>query len=419
MQELLPHSQLYYSSGKLHLDTIPLEKVAEKFSTPAYVYSERVLKQHYQRFVTAAVAENLIDPLVCFALKANPNPALVRILGKMGAGADIVSGGELQMALKAGIDPSRIVFSGVGKTEAEMKMALSLGKQGIYSFNVESAEELETLNFVAKKLGKKARVALRLNPEVHVLTHKHISTGHKTHKFGILKRDLLALTANSDLWRHCHLAGLSIHIGSQLKDLSATQAAIQTLSQVALELERPLEFVDVGGGLGVDYSPDDRQDYSTPEQYMKLVATTLRESLFSKITTPAPRVVFEPGRSIIARAGVFLMKVIRNKVSEDIRFAIVDGGMNDFVRASLYGAYHEILPERQRETALYPTEVVGPICETTDCFATGRPLPELAKGDLLAVCDVGAYGKSMASTYNCRQLPQEVLISERGALKKI
>ena len=409
-------SPLRYKNGKLHFDNIPLSSIAGKVKTPFYLYSEKTLIENYNLFLGAAKKAKIQEPLICFALKANPNLKLLKTLAKEGAGADIVSQGELKRALDAGIKASKIVFSGVGKTEEEIIKGI---KAGIYSFNVESIEELELINKQAKKLKKKARVAFRLNPKVHAKTHKHISTGFKTHKFGILKSDILKAVKNKKLWTHTYLVGLSMHIGSQLTCLKATKKAVKELGTLACEVKAPLEFLDVGGGLGVDYGPEEKKKFSTPKEYMSLISNELQKSFYKKYEFDnSPRVVFEPGRVIAARAGVFITSVVRTKKSEDCHFAIVDGGMNDFVRTSLYGAYHEILTEKKTSGKKRKTDIVGPICETADCFGTARSLPTLKSGDLISVADVGAYGFSMASHYNMRKLPKEVVVSLKGKVSK-
>lgn len=407
-------SPLCYKKGKLHFDNIPLSSIAGKVKTPFYLYSEKTLVENFNHFLDSADKAEIVEPLICFALKANPNLKLLKALAKQGAGADIVSQGELKRALEAGIKAKKIVFSGVGKTEEEIIKGI---KAGIYSFNVESIEELELINKQARKLKKKARVAFRLNPKVHAKTHKHISTGFKTHKFGILKADIIKAVKNKKLWTHTDLVGLSMHIGSQLTCLKATKKAVKELGALAVEVNRPLEFLDVGGGLGVDYGPEEMKKFSTPFQYMEIISKQLQTSFYKKYSFDnKPRVVFEPGRVIAARAGVFITSVIRTKKSEDCHFAIVDGGMNDFVRASLYGAYHEIMTEKQPKGKKIKTDIVGPICETADCFGSGRALPSLRPGDLISVADVGAYGFSMASHYNMRSLPKEVIVRENGKI---
>jgi diaminopimelate decarboxylase len=409
------NTHLEYKKSKLHFCNLDLSEVAKSFKTPFFLYSEDILSTNYNTFFQGAVEAGLINPLVCFAMKANPSKALLQILAKLGSGADIVSGGELRRALEAGIPANKIVFSGVGKTEEEIEYALKVSRDGVYSFNVESIEELELINKIARKLRKKARICFRLNPVVQAKTHKHISTGNRTHKFGLLASDIEYAIAHSKYWSHSKLVGLSVHIGSQLLDLMATKKAIIKLSELSLKSNAPLEFIDVGGGLGVDYHPQDSERLPSIETYMGLVASTLSKHYYGK-THHRPRVVFEPGRRVVAKAGIFVMKVVRNKISENNRFVIVDGGMNDFMRPSLYEAYHDLLSLKKglREV---PTHVVGPICETSDCFATNRLLPELKSGDYLILCDAGAYGFSMGSNYNLRGRPLELLLDKKQKLK--
>ncbi|MCM2350737.1 MAG: diaminopimelate decarboxylase [Bacteriovoracaceae bacterium] len=406
-----------YKNKKLQFASTDIQAIAQKHKTPFFLYSEEILSKNYLDFYQAAFKAGLHAPLVCFALKSNPNRELLKILAKLGSGADIVSGGELKRALEAGITPDKIVFSGVGKTEEEILFALKTSPQGIFSFNVESLEELELINLCAKKTKRTARVCFRLNPEVQPKTHKHISTGNKTHKFGILQNEILNSLKEKKYWTHSKLVGLSIHIGSQLLDLRATKRALITLSEVALKTNLPLEFLDVGGGLGVDYHPDESPKLPHVNDYMELISSTLNKHFYSK-TTLQPRVVFEPGRRIVARAGIFVMKVLRNKVSEDNHFVIVDGGMNDFMRPSLYGAYHHLLPVRESK-ATKKCHVVGPICETTDCFASGRLMPLLKSGDFLVLMDTGAYGFSMGSNYNLRGRPLELLVDKKRKVKVV
>ncbi len=406
---------LEYKNKKLQFNQLDISTVSKKFKTPFFLYSEEILTHNYSLFFNGAVNAGLINPLVCFALKSNPNKELLKILAKLGSGADIVSGGELKRALEAGIPSDKIVFSGVGKTEEEILFALRTSKDGIYSFNVESLEELELINACAKKTKRVARICFRLNPVVKPKTHKHISTGNKTHKFGMLEADVLSSLSHKKYWSHSKLVGLSIHIGSQLLDLNATKKAITVLCEVALKTKANLEFLDVGGGLGVDYHPDESKKLPSISDYMNIVSVTLNKSFYTK-SELRPRIVFEPGRRIVAKAGIFVMKVLRNKISENNHFVIVDGGMNDFMRPSLYGAYHGILPAHEGK-AEQPCHIVGPICETTDCFGSNRLMPILKSGDLLVLADTGAYGFSMGSNYNLRGRPLEVMITKNKKLK--
>jgi diaminopimelate decarboxylase len=415
------NSPWHYKEEKLNFDNKDIVEIAKDHPTPFYLYSLRQLERNYLRFSDSAKLANISDALICFALKANPNKEILRKLASLGSGADIVSGGELRRALECGIDPQKIVFSGVGKQDWEIQEALNAHPDGIYSFNVESIEELRDIARIAQEMKKVARVAFRLNPKVNALTHKHISTGFKTHKFGLLKADILDSLEFIKNDESLNLVGLSIHIGSQLTCMKATEEALFEVGGLALKvsdyLQKNLEFIDVGGGLGIDYAPEDKEKLTTPRQYMDLVSKTITAQFHPRAI---PRIVFEPGRVIVARAGTFITKVIRTKVSEDCKFIIVDGGMNDFVRASLYEAYHGIYPALLRE-GMEKVDIVGPICETADCFATGREISPVSKGDILAVADAGAYGFSMASQYNMRDLPSEVVIQtkeSKGELKE-
>ncbi len=411
----IPMKHVDYKNKKLQFSKIDIHTIARKHKTPFFLYSEEILTANYLDFYQGALKANLPDPLVCFALKSNPNRELLKVLAALGSGADIVSGGELKRAIEAGISPDKIVFSGVGKTEEEILYALKASTTGIFSFNVESLEELELINQCAKKTKRNARICFRLNPVVQPKTHKHISTGNKTHKFGLLQNDILSSLGQKKYWSHSKFVGLSIHIGSQLLDLKATKRALVKLCDVALKTKAPLEFLDVGGGLGVDYHPDESPTLPHVSQYMGIVSEALQKNFYAK-SDLKPRVVFEPGRRIVAKAGIFVMKVLRNKISEENHFVIVDGGMNDFMRPSLYGAYHGLLPVAQGK-ATKSCHIVGPICETTDCFGSNRLMPTLKTGDLLVLLDTGAYGFSMGSNYNLRGRPLELLILRNKKIK--
>jgi diaminopimelate decarboxylase len=393
-----------YKSGKISFDGKLVSTLVKKYPTPFYLYSKRLFKDNFQTFEKAAKKAGVPNPKICFAMKSNSNLDVLKTLKKAGSGVDIVSVGELKLALKAGFTPKDVVFSGVGKTEEEIKFAL---RKNIYSFNVESIEELEQINSLAGKLKKRARICFRLNPQVDVKTHKHISTGNKTHKFGILAEDIVEASKNKKLWTHSDLKGISFHIGSQLTCFKATKKAIKNLCKCAKATGADLEFLDVGGGLGIDYQHQ-RGLNPNIDEYMGIVSKQIK-----KYYGDIPTVVFEPGRIIAARAGIFVASVIRNKTSEDYRFVIVDGGMNDFMRPSLYDAYHEIYPNKKvtSKTKVINMDIVGPICETADCFGSNRKLPaNLKHGDFLVIADTGAYGHTMSNNYNMREKPKEILI---------
>lgn len=402
---------LKHKNKTLTFDNFEVDKLLKNYSTPLYVYSENQILTQYFDFMDTANHFEINSPLVCFALKSNPNPALLKSLFKAGAGADIVSGGELKRALDCGCSADKIVFSGVGKTEEEIKDGI---KAGVYSFNVESFEELEMINELAGKAKKKARFALRINPKVNAKTHKYISTGYKTHKFGLLTDDVAKFLKRKSKLKNVELVGLSVHIGSQLTDFKATKKAIQELFELAILAPKTLEFVDVGGGLGVNYKREDDSTYLG--EYMEVVSSVVNS--YAKKHNFNPRVVFEPGRFISASSGILLTKVIRTKKSAEHNFAIVDGGMNDFVRTSLYQAYHHIVPVKVKAGKKKYFDIVGPICETADSFASNYQIQNLNAGDHIAVLDVGAYGHSMSSTYNMRTRPTEVVIKKDHSLEE-
>jgi diaminopimelate decarboxylase len=399
---------LQYKKNKLTFDGISLDEITKNKKTPFYLYSKKTIKYYFEYFMKEAQKSKINDPLICYAVKANTNDQVLKLLKNCGSGADVVSMGEMKKALKAGISPQKIVFSGVGKTEEEIIFALKSHKNGIYSFNVESIEELEMINATAKKLKKIARVAFRLNPKVNVITHKHIATGNKTHKFGILKDDVIDAINIPHLWTNTALVGLSIHIGSQLTDMKATEDAIKELSHLALEINTELEFLDVGGGLGIDYTDEDRKNLTSIEFYMKIVSQSLEKYYFKK-TTKKPRIVFEPGRIIVGKMGVLVSKVIRTKLSDGRHFTIIDAGMNDLIRPALYEAHHEVYAAKNHKTKII-SDIVGPICETSDCFGEGRKIPCLLAGEIVVIDNAGAYGHTMASNYNERQKASEYLI---------
>lgn len=397
-------TNLAYTEKGLCLEGVPFREFIDRFSTPFYIYSENILLKNFQDFQNSAKTAGL-DAVICFALKANANPHVLKSLAAYGAGADIVSIGELNLAIEAGISPNKIVFSGVGKTAKEIEQAI---EREILSFNVESIAELELIAKLAEKAKKKANIAFRLNPKVHAKTHKHISTGFKTHKFGIIEKDILDSLSNKFIWQHCNLKGISVHIGSQLTCLEATKEAIKAACECAKKMPS-LEFIDVGGGLGVSYKPDETPAPSVSE-YMQAVSEVIQKYYPKKI-----KVIFEPGRRICASSGFFVTSVLRTKISEDCKFLIVDGGMNDFVRPSLYDAYHEIFPGIQGKE-LELTDIVGPICETADCFGQARMLPKLGEGDFIVIADTGAYGQTMSSTYNQRPPIREYFLNSHGKI---
>ena len=394
-----------YRDGVLYGEEVPLTRIAEQFGTPCYVYSKATLARHFRAYTEALGGH---PHLICYAVKANSNLAVLGLLARLGAGFDIVSVGELERVLAAGGDPAKVVFSGVAKQEAEMARALEVG---IKCFNVESRPELERLNEVAGQLGKVAPVSLRVNPDVDAGTHPYISTGLKDNKFGIPVGEALAVYELAASLPHVKVTGLDCHIGSQLTELSPFLDALDRLL-VLLETLRArgieVEHLDLGGGLGVPY-----RDEHPPAPFD--YASALLERLSRWEGSERLTLLFEPGRSIAANAGVLLTRVEFLKPGETRNFAIVDAGMNDLIRPALYQAWQAILPvdtRRARESATY--DVVGPVCETGDFLGKERELA-IAPGDLLAVRSAGAYGFVMASNYNSRPRPAEVMVDGESA----
>ena len=384
-----------YRNDMLHAEQVPLADIAARFGTPCYVYSRAALTDSYSQLANALHERN---HLICYAVKANSNLAILNIFARLGAGFDIVSGGELQRVLAAGGDARKVVFSGVGKSVAEMRMAL---EAGILCFNVESAAELGRLNEVAGSLGKVAPVSLRVNPDVDAKTHPYISTGLRQNKFGVAYGDALALYRRAQALPHLHITGVDCHIGSQLTEISpfiaATEKVLALVDALAGEGIR-LEHIDLGGGLGIRYNDE------TPPAIADYVA-----ALLGALNGRGEKLILEPGRVLVGNAGVLLTRVEYLKHGEEKNFAIVDAAMNDLMRPALYDAYHEILPVERESHAVQTYEVVGPICETGDFIGHARNLA-IAPQSLLAVLSAGAYGMSMSSNYNTRPRAAEVMV---------
>lgn len=389
-----------YRDGLMHAEELPLDRVAEQFGTPCYVYSRATLSRHLRAY-TEALRDH--PHLICYAVKANSNLAVLDVLARQGAGFDIVSVGELERVLAAGGDPAKVVFSGVAKQEAELARALEVG---IKCFNVESTAELERLNSVAGSLGKIAPVSLRVNPDVDAGTHPYISTGLKDNKFGIAVSEAREVYRRASAMDHLRVVGLDCHIGSQLTELAPFLDALERLLVLLDTLREDgieVEHLDLGGGLGVTYR-DETPPH--PSEY----ASALLERLSRWPGSERLTLLFEPGRSIAANAGVLLTRVEFLKPGETKSFAIIDAGMNDLIRPALYQAWQAIVPvdaRSPRDTGVY--DVVGPVCETGDFLGKERELA-IAAGDLLAVCSAGAYGFVMASNYNSRPRPAEVMV---------
>jgi diaminopimelate decarboxylase len=391
-----------YKNGELYCEGVSIASIASRVGTPFYVYSAGTLTRHCRAFTNAFGGS---PHLVCYALKANSNGAVLRVLARAGAGADIVSGGELFRALRAGIDPKKIVYAGVGKRRDEIEYAL---KVGILMFNVESADELQTLNQAAKDMRCTARVALRVNPDIDPKTHAYISTGLKENKFGIPIDQALEHYRIAGTLPNIEIAGIHHHIGSQITEVQPFVDALKRVLGFVKELRAAgiqIKYLDIGGGLGIPYKDE------TPPMPAEL-ADALRPLLEGCGCT----LILEPGRAIVGNAGILVTRVTYKKTTGEKNFLIVDAGMNDLIRPSLYEAHHEIKPvaePRTKETAVF--DVVGPICESGDFLAKDRELPVVNNGDLLAVMSAGAYGFSMASNYNSRARAAEVMVRENDS----
>ncbi|GAB5375031.1 MAG: diaminopimelate decarboxylase [Acuticoccus sp.] len=394
-------------NGVLCAEDVPLPEIASAIGTPAFVYSAATLTRHVRVF-TEALSGAGIAHLVCYAMKANSNQAVLTLIGKLGAGMDVVSGGELQRALAAGVPADRIVFSGVGKTDAELAAALDAG---IFCFNAESESELLALSAIAAGKGVTAPVSLRVNPDVESGTHAKIATGAAETKFGIPLSRAREIYREAAALPGLRVAGIDMHIGSQITSLAPFDAAFTVMGGLLDVLRadgHEINHVDLGGGLGVPYEAG-RTPPPEPRDYAELVAR--HSNRFGC------KVLVEPGRSIAANAGVLLTRVVHVKEGEAKRFVITDAGMNDLIRPTLYDAHHDIRPVHPRPGPLVPADVVGPVCETGDYLALARPMPPVERGDLLAVMTAGAYGAVQSSTYNTRTLAPEVLVSgDRFAL---
>ena len=387
-----------YREGELHAEQVPLSRIAADVGTPFYCYSTATLERHYRVFADAFAGQRA---KVHYALKANANLAVVKTLARLGAGADVVSEGELRRALQAGIPPADIVFSGVGKTAAEMAFGLEVG---IHQFNVESEPELEVLNATALRLGMRAPIAFRVNPDVDAKTHARISTGKAENKFGVPWTRARAIYAHAATLPGVQVVGVAVHIGSQLTDLAPLEAAFLRVGELVQTLRadgHDIARLDLGGGLGIPYRDEEPPE---PAAYAGMIRRVAGNS--------GCELSLEPGRLIVGNAGVLVTQVIYIKEGASRTFVIMDSAMNDLARPSLYQAWHGIVPVRQPAPGapLAAVDFGGPVCESTDMLATDRPMPPLGPGDLLAIQSAGAYGAVMASTYNLRLLIPEVLV---------
>ncbi len=393
--------------GELYCEGVPLAKIATEIGTPVYVYSSATLERHFTVLRDALTGAGLVDPLIAYAVKANSNVAVLRTLANLGAGADVVSEGEIRRALAAGVPPERIVFSGVGKTEGEIAFALSTG---VNEINVESEPELHLINQVAQQMGTRATVAIRVNPDVEAGGHAKISTGKAENKFGVSLSEAERLYANAANMSGVRPVGVTCHIGSQITDLAPLEAAFRKMRKLVERLRgegHQIERLDLGGGLGVPYF--NQPTPPEPSAYAAMIADVMKG--LNDI-----QFAFEPGRMIVANAGVLVARVLHiNARPEGRKFLVLDAAMNDLLRPAMYDAYHDIRPVKPRpndsgggEPVTY--DVVGPICETGDTFTRDRALPPLEAGDLIAFMSAGAYGAAMSSEYNSRLLAPEVLV---------
>ena len=411
---LIMHS-FRYRDGHLCCEDIDLTRVAREFDTPTYVYSAGTILDHYARLYAALAP---LDRLICYAVKANSNHAIVKLLVRAGAGFDIVSGGELFSVLSAGGDSCKCTFAGVGKSRDEIEYAL---EQGVCSFNVESESELEAIERIARAKSVRAPIALRVNPDVDAHTHQYISTGSHQNKFGIPIDQVMGIYERASRMSNIAIVGVQMHIGSQITDAKPFASAIEKVLPLVRDLKSKynIQFFSIGGGMGIiyrralesgsgkwwhDHGPSSAGSAFSVRDYADAIVPPLRDL--------GLRILVEPGRFLVGNAGVLLTRVRYIKQTGAKKFAIADAGMNDLIRAALYQSYHEILPveEMKSETKIGKIDIVGPVCESGDFFALDREMPELQEGDLLAIMSAGAYGFTMASNYNSRPLPAEALI---------
>ncbi len=385
-----------YKNGELYAEDIPVIEIIKEFGTPLYIYSYGTIIRHIRAYEEAFCE---VPHIICYAVKANSNLALLNIFAQLGLGADVVSGGELFRALKAGIKNYRIVFAGVGKSDEEIEYAL---KNDILMFNVESEEELYKINDIAKRLKKKGQVALRVNPDIDPKTHKYIATGLKTSKFGIPIEKAIEYYKIAKSLDHIEVVGIHKHIGSQITDTKAYEEALSKIINLydkLIKFDLKIDYLDIGGGLGITY-----KDESPP------LPKDLANCLLPLLKNKRGKLILEPGRSIVGNAGILVTKILYTKKTENKNFFIVDAGMNDLIRPTLYGSYHEIQPVVSKDRDKIVVDIVGPICESGDFLAKDREIEKLSPGEYLAVMSAGAYGFSMASNYNSRPRAAEVLV---------
>lgn len=390
-----------YRGRYLYAENVRLIDLAAKVGTPAYVYSQKSFYSHFSKLDSAFAS---IPHLICYSLKANSNISLLKLIAKWGGGADVVSGGELYRAMIAGIPPDKVVYAGVGKTDVEIATAI---RKGIFLFNVESLPELEQINKAAFSLGRRPDVCLRINPDIDPHTHRYLTTAKKETKFGIPLSQALEIFSNRIRWPHVSISGIHVHLGSQITEISPYQKAIKKIFSLIKNELTPrgivIEFLNLGGGLGIIYG---KEHPSTAKNFSRKILPLLKGLRL--------KLLLEPGRFIAGNSGILLSRVVYIKEGKEKKFVVLDSGMNDLIRPSLYGAYHEIRPLITKGEKLERVDVVGPICESGDFFAKDRRIEKLSAGDYIAIMSAGAYGFTMSSNYNSRPRPPEVLVNGRN-----
>ena len=394
------NKQISYKQDQLFVEDVAVSEITNSLRTPFYVYSRTVIEENFGRFKRSLEG---LDSIICYSVKANSNLSVLETIAKLGGGADVVSLGEYKRALIAGIDPRKIVFSGVGKQDFEIAEIL---KSSLLQFNIESVSELEMINKIASSLNKEAPIALRVNPDIDAGTHENISTGKADNKFGIPISDAVEIYQYASKLEKIKIVGIDVHIGSQISDLNAFRQTFEHLEKLIYELKNiniELENIDIGGGLGIKYTDDDLEP--DLQEYGGLVKRILGNL--------SCRIIFEPGRYIVGNSGILVTKVLHSKMSQNKSFLVTDAGMNDFSRTALYGATHRLIPLSKKKRGEEVYDVVGPVCETTDTFLKNYLVEKAEEGDFFAFLDVGAYGAVLSSEYNTRPLVPEVMVYKK------
>jgi diaminopimelate decarboxylase len=405
-------NHFYIKDNKLYAENFLVEELAKEFGTPLYIYSKNQILKNY-REISQPLVNSKLDFLNCYAIKANSNPEILRLLAEEGAGAEIASGGELYLALKFGYLRNKITFTGVGKTDEEIEYAL---KENIFNFTVESLQEIKVISEIAHRLGVIARISIRVNPDIDAKTHPYITTGMKENKFGIDSKDIMDVFSSANRLPNIDTIGIHSHIGSQITEVEPYVEAIKYLGELMEKLE-PLginiRYLNFGGGYGVQYKNVLTHRYIPIEEDENMAYASLGEhvqSVIQMLSQFNKKLIIEPGRSLVANAGILAGKVLYTKQGELKKFVISDTGMNDLMRPCLYQAYHQVVPTVLEDTGYETIDLVGPVCETSDFLAAGRTMQKLERGDIFAVMTTGAYGYSLSSNYNARLRPAEVLV---------